>query len=144
MSHIATCILETLKADSSVKAIIEDRIYPDALPTDPVLPAIVITHPSEIPDPDSPRQSQDKVRVLCCSNPPDQNGVKDPKEVEQLAQAVKDAIHTSLLQKAPVAVTVNGVKHTISKIRMTGGNRYREPTTDYYVKALDFSVTYRT
>lgn len=144
MSHIATVVLEALKADSGVSAIVADRIYPDGLPTDAVLPALVVKLVSFVPDNELPAQSTDRVQVSCISDPQVVNGVKDPKEVEQLAQAVKDALHSSDLEKTPFSRTVNSVVHRISKCKMSGGRRFREPDTDYYCMPLDLIITYQT
>ena len=147
MTHIATCILELLKANSGVAAIVGDRIYPDALPyrtnTDPTLPALVIVHVSGTPDDLLDDISLDRVQVSCFSNPQEVNGVKAPTEVEQLADAVKAALHIPGLKKSPLSQTVSGVVHYIFSIRMTGERRFRETQTDYYHKPLDFMVSYR-
>ncbi|GEM_PF-1773893 len=145
MTHIATCILELLKANSGVSAIAGDRIYPDSLPyTDPVLPALRITLVDDVPDDDVPDLSTARVQVSCYSNPQEVNGIKDPKEVEQLAAAVKAALHAPDLKKTPLSQTVNGVVHYISRMKLSSERRFREDQTDYYHKPMDFMVTYRT
>jgi len=147
MSHIATVILEILKVNAGVIAIIGDRIYPDGLPytsdNPPTLPALVIVHVSGTPDNEVSDFSIDRVQVSCFSNPQEVNGVASPLEVEQLAQAVKDALHIPDLKKSPLSQTVSGVSHHIFQIRMTGERRYRESGTGFYHKPLDFMVSYR-
>jgi hypothetical protein len=147
MTHIATAILEILKTNSTIHAIVADRIYPDALPyisdLPPTLPALVVVHVSGTPDTEVPDFSSDRVQVSCFSNPQEVNGISSPLEVEQLAQAVKDALHTPDLKKSPLSQTVSGVSHCIFQIRMTGERRFREGQTGYYHIPLDFMVSYR-
>jgi len=144
MTHISTVIMDLLKSNTGVTALVGTRIYPDGLPTDVTLPALVVVHVTGVPDPDIPAVSTDRIQVSCFSNPPESNGVKSPMEVEQVADAVKTALHHSDLEKNPMTRTVAGVKHSILKApRLLSERRYREDGTDWYHKPLDFSVTYR-
>lgn len=144
MSHISTVIMDLLKANAGVVAKVGTRIYPDALPSNVTLPAISVVHVDGVPDQYIPAVSTDRIQVSCFSNPTEYNGVKSPQEVEEVAQAVKTALHKSDLEKSPISGTVNGVVHTITKApRLLSERRFREEETDWYHIPLDFSVTYR-
>jgi hypothetical protein len=147
MSLISFAIQNALKADTAVKAIVNNRVYPDVLPrinnADPTLPAISVSVVSDIPDINTGCQRTARIQVSCWSNPANVNGVKSPLEVETLAEAVITALHHTDLSKYTALVTFSTKHYHVIGQRCINSIRLREQDTDFYHIACDFEIIYR-
>ncbi|MFA7167791.1 MAG: DUF3168 domain-containing protein [Sphaerochaetaceae bacterium] len=147
MSFISIAVQDLLKADTAVKAIVGNRVYPDGLPrindADPTLPAITVSEVSDIPDRAVLCQRAARIQVSCWSNPAEYNGVKSPQEVETLAEAVITAMQHSNLTVYTTTLTVATKRYYVYGMSCINALRMRDPVTDFYHKPCDFEILYR-
>jgi hypothetical protein len=147
MSLISFAIQNALKADTVIKAIVNNRVYPDVLPrvndADPALPALSVSVVSDPPVSNSKCQRTARIQVSCWSNPPNVNGVKSPLEVETLHEAVITALHHDENEKFTTVYTVSSKHYHVIGQRCINSIRLREQDTDFYHIACDFEIIYR-
>lgn len=144
MTQIDFAVRAMLLADSAVKAIVGARVYLDALPASPVLPAVRVSKPSEVPHPIAPGRFTARVQCSCYSDPPRAaNGVRSPAEVEKLATAVAAVVHTARLESDPTAwVSPSGTSYSVTDHRVANAPRFTEPVSGYYHQPVDVLVEF--
>lgn len=144
MTQIDFAVRAMLLADSAVKAIVGDRVHLDALPTTPVLPAVRVSKPSEVPHAIAPGRFTARVQCSCYSDPPRANGLRSPAEVERLAKAVAAVVHTARLEAEPTAwVSPSGASYSVTDHRVANAPRFTEPVSGYYHKPVDVLVEFK-
>lgn len=144
MTEIDFAVRAMLLADSAVKAIVGTRVYLDALPDSPTLPAIRVSKPSEVPHAIAPGRFTARVQCSCYSDPPRSNGVRSPAEVERLAAAVAAVVHTARIESDPTAwVSPSGTSYSVLSHRVANAPRFTEPVSGYLHKPVDVLVEFR-
>lgn len=144
MSFINKAARLKLLGTSAVTALVGTRIYLGTLPEKPTLPAITIQSITDKEDDDVPGWwPNNRLQVSSWSDPPTQNGVRSPEEVEAIAAAVHTALHHprfsgSLYESWTVGST------TYKVTRRMGGTQRRniESTTDYFEISEDFMLSF--
>lgn len=144
MTQIDFAVRAMLLADSAVKAIVGTRVYFDALPDNPTLPAVRVSKPSEVPHAIAPGRFTARVQCSCYSDPPRANGLRSPAEVERLAKAVAAVVHTARLEAEPTAwVSPSGASYSVTDHRVANAPRFTEPVSGYYHKPVDVLVEFK-
>jgi len=140
---ITAMVRNKLANTSAVSALVSTRIYVDALPSGPTLPAISVHPVSRVPDPIVSKGWEARVQVSCWSNPPVSGGIRSPGEVETVAAAVIAALHKPRLNMVPERWTIGSVSYDIITRTVTGGTRMIEDPTGWYHVPVDVLLSYR-
>jgi hypothetical protein len=142
MTLIDAAVLAKLRAASTITALVGSRVYPDALPPSPALPALTVRKISDIPDPEVGAAHRARVQVSCWSNPTPANGVRSPAEVEGLASAVGALLHSARLNSSPTSWTAGATTYRVLSTRATFGPRLTEDGSGYYHVPVDVLVDF--
>jgi hypothetical protein len=137
MTLIDAAVMATLRATSTIAALVGGRVYPDALPPSPTLPAVTVRKISDTPDPEIGRAHRARVQVSCWSNPTPAHGVRSPAEVEGLAAAVAGVVHTARLNGSPTSMTAGTTSYSVLSMRAAIGPRLIEDGSGYYHIPVD-------
>ena len=140
---ITAMVRSKLANTSAVTALVSTRIYVDALPTSPTLPAISVHPVSRIPDKTVGKGWDARVQVSCWSNPAVVDGVRSPSQIESVAAAVIAALHKPRLNMSPERWTIGSVSYDIISRIVTGGTRTIEDPSGWYHVPVDVSFVYK-
>ena len=140
---ITAMVRSVLANNTGVSTLVSTRVYVDALPAGPTLPAISVHSVSKIPDPEVGKGWSAEVQVSCWSNPPVSGGIRSPAEVETVAAAVIAAMHKPRLNMTPERWTVGAVSYDITTRIVSGGTRVIEDPTGWYHVPVSVRISYR-
>jgi len=140
---ITAMVRSKLANTSAITALVSTRIYVDALPTNPALPAITVHPVSRVPDKSANKGWEARVQISCWSNPAVVDGIRSPSQVETVAAAVIAALHKPRLNMTPERWTVSTTSYDIVSRTVTGGTRTIEDPSGWYHVPVDVSIVYR-